>query len=61
MLRTKFKNLRRTARAHVIEPLRKKPKTVSSEGVTESDLAEYRRHVAYPILAMAGHTGLQAT
>lgn len=50
MLRTKFKNLRRPARAQksgiAVEPLRKKPKTVSSEGVTESDLAEYR-HVAY--------------
>lgn len=53
MLRTKFKNLRRPARAQksgiVVEPPRKKPKaaTCSSEVVTESDLAEYRRHVAY--------------
>lgn len=51
MLRTKFTNLRRPARAQksgiVVEPPRKKPKAASPEVVTESDLAEYRRHVAY--------------
>lgn len=51
MLRTKFKNLRRPARAQksgiVIEPPQKKPKAASLEVVTDSDLAEYRRHVIY--------------
>ena len=51
MLRTKFKNLRRPARAQksgiVVEPPRKKQKAASPEVATESDLAEYRRHAAY--------------
>ena len=51
MLRTKFKNLCRPARAPksgiVVEPPQKRPKAVCSEVVTESDLAKYRRHVTY--------------
>jgi hypothetical protein len=51
MLRTKFKNLRRPARAQksdiVVEPPQKRPKAARQEVVTESDLAEYRRHVTY--------------
>ena len=54
MLRTKFKNLRRPSRASssgiVVEPPQKKLKTTSITHVaksSESDIAEYTRHVEY--------------
>lgn len=55
MLRTKFENIRRPVRAEkaglAVPPPVKRPKVVSSapdvSTFTDSDIAEYQRHVVY--------------